>query len=179
MERHIKLSENEEMYLVVIAKLNERDGGGPVALAKVAHELAILPVSANQMVRKLEKIGLVSYAPYKGVELTESGSLIASRILRQRRLWEVFLVEHLYLMSTEAEELWDKIKDHPELNKALSYYERYINALVYKKFKQSAQTEKIGRDLENDFYNLTTKERKKALKDMEDAIKILTEHYKE
>jgi DtxR family Mn-dependent transcriptional regulator len=105
MERHIKFSENEEMYLVVIAKLNERDGGGPVALAKVAHELAILPVSANQMVRKLEKIGLVSYAPYKGVELTESGSLIASRILRQRRLWEVFLVEHLYLMSTEAEEL--------------------------------------------------------------------------
>ncbi|MFX1358185.1 MAG: hypothetical protein ACFFA8_13005, partial [Promethearchaeota archaeon] len=79
----------------------------------------------------------------------------------------------------ETLELWDKIKDHPELNKALNYYERYINALVYKKFKQSTQTHKIGRNLEEDFYNLTSKERKKALKDMEDAIKILTEHYKE
>ncbi|MFX0058880.1 MAG: hypothetical protein ACFE85_00555 [Candidatus Hodarchaeota archaeon] len=83
------------------------------------------------------------------------------------------------IRSLETLELWDKIKDNPELNKAIGYYERYINALVYKKFKQAAQTEKIGKDLEDDFYNLTPKERKKALKDMEDAIKILTDHYKE
>jgi len=83
------------------------------------------------------------------------------------------------IRSLETLELWDRIKDYSELNKALNYYERYINALVYKKFKQSAQTEKIGRNLEDDFYDLTPKERKKALKDMEDAIKILTDHYKE
>jgi hypothetical protein len=83
------------------------------------------------------------------------------------------------IRSLETLELWDKIKDNPELNKAIGYYERYINALVYKKFKQEAQTEKIGKNLEDDFYNLSPKERKKALKDMEDAIRILTNHYKE
>ncbi|MGB5911835.1 MAG: hypothetical protein WBH31_11630 [Promethearchaeia archaeon] len=76
-------------------------------------------------------------------------------------------------------ELWNTIKDNPELNKALSHYERYINALVYKKFKPAAESQKIGVNLEEDFYTMTPKERKKALKDMEEAIKTLSEHYKE
>jgi DtxR family Mn-dependent transcriptional regulator len=105
MDSHKYFSENEEMYLVTIAKLNERGFESPVALAIVANELAILPVSANQMVRKLEKNGLVAYTPYKGVELTETGSQSASRILRQRRLWEVFLIEHLSYSHKEADEI--------------------------------------------------------------------------
>ena len=105
MDCHKNFSENEEMYLVTIAKLNERGFESPVALAKVADELAILPVSANQMIRKLEKNGLVAYTPYKGVELTDTGSQIASQILRQRRLWEVFLVKHLSYSHKEADEI--------------------------------------------------------------------------
>ena len=83
------------------------------------------------------------------------------------------------LRSLETLELWEKIKDSPDLNKALGHYERYINALVYKKFKPVAQTEKIGTNLSEDFYNLSRKERKRALKDMEEAIEILTREYKE
>ncbi|MFW9947738.1 MAG: hypothetical protein ACFFDX_13015 [Candidatus Odinarchaeota archaeon] len=83
------------------------------------------------------------------------------------------------IRSLETLELWNTIKDNPELNKALSHYERYINALVYKKFKPAAESQKIGIDLEEDFYTMTPKERKRALKDMEEAIKTLTEHYKE
>jgi len=83
------------------------------------------------------------------------------------------------IRSLETLELWNTIKDNPELNKALSHYERYINALVYKKFKPAAESQKIGVNLEEDFYTMTPKERKKALKDMEEAIKTLSEHYKE
>ncbi len=82
------------------------------------------------------------------------------------------------IRSLETLELWNTIKDNPELNKALSHYERYINALVFKKFKPTAESQKIGIDLEEDFYTMTPKERKRALKDMEDAIKTLTDHYK-
>lgn len=81
------------------------------------------------------------------------------------------------IRSLETLELWDKIKDNPELNKALGHYERYINALVYKKFKPIAESQKIGTDLEEDFYNMTPKERKKALRDMEKAIEILNKEY--
>ncbi|MFW9772994.1 MAG: hypothetical protein ACFFFB_10810, partial [Candidatus Heimdallarchaeota archaeon] len=83
------------------------------------------------------------------------------------------------IRSLETLELWDAIKDNSELNKAMGHYERYINALVYKKFKPVAESQKIGIDLEEDFYTMSSKERKKALKDMEEAIKILTEHYKD
>ena len=81
--------------------------------------------------------------------------------------------------SLETLELWDQIKDDPGLNKAFGHYERYINALVYKKFKSQAESQKIGTDSEDDFYNMSPKERKKALKDMEKAIEFLDKEYKE
>ncbi len=83
------------------------------------------------------------------------------------------------IRSLETLELWEQIKDNPELNKAFNHYERYINALVFKKFKPVAESQKIGTNSEDDFYNMTPKERKKALKDMEKAIEILTREYKE
>ena len=76
-------------------------------------------------------------------------------------------------------ELWDQIKEDPELNKALGHYERYINALVYKKFKSQAESQKIGTDSEEDWMIMTPKERKKALRDMEKAIELLNKEYKE
>jgi len=83
------------------------------------------------------------------------------------------------IRSLETLELWDQIKEDPELNKALGHYERYINALVYKKFKSQAESQKIGTDSEEDWMIMTPKERKKALRDMEKAIEILNREYKE
>jgi hypothetical protein len=79
----------------------------------------------------------------------------------------------------ETLELWEQIKENPDLNKALGHYERYINALVFKKFKSMAESQKIGTDSEDDFYNMSPKERKKALRDMEKAIELLDKEYKE
>jgi len=83
------------------------------------------------------------------------------------------------IRSLETLELWDQVRDDPELNKALGHYERYINALVYKKFKSQAESQKIGTDSEEDWMNMTPKERKKALRDMEGAIVFLNKEYKE
>ena len=83
------------------------------------------------------------------------------------------------IRSLETLELWDQIKDDPELNKALGHYERYINALVYKKFKSQAESQKIGRNSEEDWMIMTPKERKKALRDMEKAIEFLNKEYKD
>ncbi len=99
------MSESEEMYLVTIARLNEKGDDKPVPVAQLAAELDVLPVSANQMVRKLEDAGWVCYTPYKGVSLTPEGRSLALQILRYRRLWEVFLVENLKIPVAEASEL--------------------------------------------------------------------------
>ncbi len=83
------------------------------------------------------------------------------------------------LKSLETLELWDQIKDISLLKTALDDYERYYTALIYKKFKNIASTEQIGLDMLDDFDNMTIKERNKALRDMADAIRKLTDLYKE
>lgn len=99
------MSENEEMYLVTVAKLVESGLEGPITVSQLAQELSILPISANQMIRKLADEGFVKYLPYKGVELLPAGLRLAQHVLRYRRLWEVFLVEHLELPTGEADAL--------------------------------------------------------------------------
>lgn len=98
-------SESEEMYLITIARLVEQGVEEPVPISLLAAELSIQPVSANQMVHKLAEEAFVEYLPYKGVKLTARGQEAAQQVLRDRRLWEVFLVEHLALPPSEADAL--------------------------------------------------------------------------
>ena len=100
-----QLSENEQMYLVTIAKLHESGNQGLIPLSDLAETLSFLPVSVNQMIRKLAEAGLLRYQPYKGVDFTEAGREMVQRILRYRRLWEVFLVKHLKMDLDEADAL--------------------------------------------------------------------------
>lgn len=99
----ITMSESTEMYLLRTALLQRESQ--PVPLSLLAQELDVSTVSANEMCRKLMHDGLLIYEPYKGVTLTEHGSAIALRVLRRRRLWEVFLVTHLHLPADEAERI--------------------------------------------------------------------------
>lgn len=105
MPNHNILSESEEMYLVTIHKICEGCTDTPIPIPKIAENLEVQPVSVNQMVKKLAEAGLVKYLPYKGVELTDEGQAISTRILRHRRLWEVFLVKDLKMDLVEADEL--------------------------------------------------------------------------
>jgi DtxR family Mn-dependent transcriptional regulator len=100
-----EMSESEEMYLISIARLVEQGVEAPVPIPLLAGELSIQPVSANQMVHKLAEEELVEYLPYKGVQLTPKGREIALKVLRDRRLWEVFLVDHLDLPPSDADAL--------------------------------------------------------------------------
>ena len=105
MDNNKNLSETEEMYLVTIRKACEYCLNTPVPIPDIAKELGVQPVSASQMINKLAESGYVKYLPYKGVELTEEGIRISSRILRRRRLWEVFFVKVLNMDLNEVETL--------------------------------------------------------------------------
>ena len=96
-------SESIEMYLLRIALLQE--AGEPVPVPRLAQELSVSPVSANEMCRKLSEKHLVHYEPYKGVSLTRQGEEVSLRLLRHRRLWEVFFVDKLGFDPLHAEEM--------------------------------------------------------------------------
>lgn len=112
MSHHNILSESEEMYLVTIRKICESCTDTPIPIPHLAQELDVLPVSVNQMVKKLSEAGLLEYQPYKGVELTDKGRMISTKILRHRRLWEVFLVRELKMGLDDAAELSCRL-EHP------------------------------------------------------------------
>ncbi len=96
------MSQNVEEYLEAIYKLAE--GDVPVGIPALAERLSISPVSANEMIRRLVREGLVVYVPYKGVTLTPEGEARALSILRRHRLWERFLVDMLGMPWEEAHE---------------------------------------------------------------------------
>lgn len=98
-------SEAEEMYLITVAMAVEAGHEGPTPVRVLAEELGVSRVSANEMVKKLENRGFVTYAPYKGVELTDQGAAIARQVLRRRRLWSVFLAERLGMSPADADEV--------------------------------------------------------------------------
>jgi len=106
------LSQSEEMYLLAIMQACEYCTDTPIPIPDIADSLNVQPVSVNQMVKKLANEGLVSYLPYKGVQLTTEGTIIATKILRHRRLWEIFLVKHLHLDLEQADAIACHIEHH-------------------------------------------------------------------
>ena len=96
-------SEAEQMYLITIAMAAEDGHDGPVPVPHLAKSLSVSRVSANEMIKKLAERGLVGYTPYKGAELTEAGAAIARIVLRRRRLWALFLADHLGLTPAAAD----------------------------------------------------------------------------
>ena len=92
------------MYLITIARAVEDGHAGPVPIPHVANALGVSQVAANEMVKKLSGRGLVEYVPYRGVTLTGDGDAIAQGVLRRRRLWGVFLTDHLGLSPAAADD---------------------------------------------------------------------------
>jgi DtxR family Mn-dependent transcriptional regulator len=95
MMKDFHYSESVEMYLKTLAILG--GAGEPVPVARIAERLEITPVSANEMMQRLAREGLVAHQPYKGVQLTEAGRQLAHNVIRRERLWERFLADHLKL----------------------------------------------------------------------------------
>jgi DtxR family Mn-dependent transcriptional regulator len=86
-------SESREMYLKSIYELSA--GSDPVPVSLLAKRLGVSPVSATEMVKRLERQRLIKHQPYKGVILTKSGLQRALTVIRRQRLWSRFLADHL------------------------------------------------------------------------------------
>jgi DtxR family Mn-dependent transcriptional regulator len=112
------------MYLKAMAELSD---GKSVAIGRLAERLEVTPVSANEMVKRLDEQGLVSRRPYKGVNLTEKGREVACDVLRRQRLWEVFLYEHLKIEWAKIYELGCSLEHAtaPEVTEALADFLRH------------------------------------------------------
>lgn len=61
----------------------------------LAEALGVSPASVSEMVARMAEDGLVDSEPYKGAMLTHAGVEIAASMVKNHRLWEVFLLQCL------------------------------------------------------------------------------------
>ncbi|WP_040728397.1 metal-dependent transcriptional regulator [Thiomicrorhabdus sp. Kp2] len=98
-----------EDYLKIIYKLE--DSGSVekgVQTSIIAERLSISQASVSNMIKKLADKNYISYAPYYGVSLTESGRKIALNMIRKHRILEQYLVERLGYS-------WDEVDEEAEV----------------------------------------------------------------
>jgi DtxR family transcriptional regulator, Mn-dependent transcriptional regulator len=94
-------------YAKAIYKLETETGRA--ATNALAARLGVAPASVTGMLKRLSALGLVTYEPYRGATLTESGTKLALEVIRHHRLVERYLVDTLGLpldlVHAEAERL--------------------------------------------------------------------------
>jgi DtxR family Mn-dependent transcriptional regulator len=78
-----------EDYLKAVLRME--DMKEKASTSSVARQLSVADASVTDMLRKLQKAGLLEYKPYYGATLTARGRELAVRILRRHRLIELFL----------------------------------------------------------------------------------------
>ena len=99
----------EENYLKAIYGL-EGKFAKEVSTNELANKLETKASSVTDMVKKLDKKELITYEKYKGVSLTNLGKEIAINIIRNHRIWEVFLVEKLGYKWDEVHEIAEQLE---------------------------------------------------------------------
>lgn len=80
------------------------DREGLVLNGEVAERLGVAPATATSMLKRLAELGLVDYAPYKGVSLTPAGERVALEVIRHHRLIEAYLSEALGMPADRVHE---------------------------------------------------------------------------
>src|SRR5690625_1061152 len=94
------MSPTKEDYLKILFELGGRTEQVPNK--EIANRLSISPPTVTEMMNSLVKAGWVVYTPYKGSKLTREGTDYAKKLILKHRLWEVFLVKHLGLISMKS-----------------------------------------------------------------------------
>ncbi|MBD3288223.1 metal-dependent transcriptional regulator [candidate division KSB1 bacterium] len=105
MREFVKVNEAIEDYLKTI--YNIQDEHGKVSTTMLAKQMNIAPSSATGMIKKLARLNLVTYEPYRGIQLTSHGRKVALEVLRHHRLIELYLVEALGMR-------WDEVHHEAE-----------------------------------------------------------------
>jgi len=119
------LSESTEMYLLSIYRLTEQQPAATIS--EIAHAMNLSLSSVSEKVKRLTENGLLEHEWRENVALSQEGKQIALKMLRKRRLLELFLVKmagyDLYEVDEEACRLEHVISDRlaDALDKMLDY----------------------------------------------------------
>jgi DtxR family transcriptional regulator, Mn-dependent transcriptional regulator len=120
----------EEDYIKTIYELTVEKRQSLIKSNELSERLGFSDQSVNEMVKKLETKGLVSFIPYKGISLTSKGKKVAIRMIRSHRIWEVFLTSKLGFSWENVHEDAEKL-EHATSDQVLDKLYQYLGEPKY------------------------------------------------
>jgi len=101
----------ETIYFLAfpIGEYRPQSSGSPTLAARVAEMLGVSRASAGEMLKRLEREGLVERGEHKEAILTPSGRERAERVVRKHRLVERLLTDFMGYTAAEAHVHADEI----------------------------------------------------------------------
>ena len=137
MAKSEKLSASLEDYLEIIFKVTEENG---VARHKdIKKHIAVSSPSITEACQQLRERGLIHYAPYAPIRLTEEGRKVAEGIVHRHESLKTFFIEVLGVDPETADD--GACKMEHVVSEAI--IERMIQYTQYVKIKQESHTEEI------------------------------------
>ncbi|MEM1221036.1 MAG: metal-dependent transcriptional regulator [Bacteroidota bacterium] len=103
------ISQTEENYLKAIYKISTPERK-PASTNAISRAMDTSAASVTDMVKRLSDKELINYEKYKGVTLTPKGYQIATTLIRNHRIWEVFLFEKLNFSWDEVHEVAEQLE---------------------------------------------------------------------
>ena len=107
MSRHTPAVQ-DYLKAVQLLEWEARAEDGRVATQVLAERLGVSAASATNMLKKLDSMGLVEHAPYRGAALSDAGRKVALEVIRHHRLLETYLAEALGVP-------WDRVHQEAEI----------------------------------------------------------------
>lgn len=120
----------EEDYLKTIYKLTVERDRKLARTTDIATAVGNTDQTVNEMVKRLAKKRMVTFMRYRGVSLTTDGLQEAERLVRNHRLWEVFLVEKLDYSWTDVHDEAEKL-EHASSEELIDRIDRFLGRPDY------------------------------------------------
>lgn len=117
------MTSSREDYLKAIAELQR--SREKVGNRHIAGYLGVSAASVSEMIRKMEKEGLVRNVERRSIRLTRKGEEAAMQLMRIHRLWEVFLVKHLGYSWREVHEEAERL-EHAASPRLMEQLDRFL-----------------------------------------------------
>jgi DtxR family transcriptional regulator, manganese transport regulator len=122
-------TEIAEDYVELIAELI--DTSGEARGADIARRLGVTQATVANTVARLQRSGLVTFAPYRSIFLTEEGRALAERCRRRHEVVLAFL-RSIGVSEEEARRDAEGIEHHVG-NETLAAFERLTQAAGYER----------------------------------------------
>lgn len=115
----------EEDYIKTIYKQTIEAEKEMVKTTDIALAMGFTDQTVNEMVKRLAKKKMIEFIRYKGVFLTKKGTEEAIRLVRNHRLWEVFLVSKLDYLWTEVHDEAEDL-EHASSDKLMDAIDKFL-----------------------------------------------------